>query len=122
MIGKVLIVEDEAITALMLRTEVTELGLEVIDVADTGKSAIASARRQRPDAILMDIRLKDEVDGIEAAKIINDNIPVIYHTAFVDAATRDRAMTTKPVDFLEKPATSTQIASSLAKALSRGSN
>lgn len=114
--NKVMIVEDEAVTAMVLEHLVSELGLDVCHIADTGRGAIEYASKYEIDAILMDIRLKDEIDGITAADEIDRGIPVIYHSAYIDSETLERARKTNPVAILEKPATENQIKTSIARA------
>ncbi|EPR37266.1 response regulator receiver protein [Desulfovibrio sp. X2] len=115
----VMIVEDEAITAMYLQKEISGMGLNVCCVADTGRKAIDYASSNQVDVILMDIRLKDNIDGINAAMIINNNIPVIFHTAFADEETMARASQTRPVAILEKPASLAQIRESISRALKK---
>ena len=78
---------------------------EVVSIASEGKEAIQKAEELKPDLILMDICLKGEIDGIEAAdKIMNFlDIPVIYLTAFSDKKTFERVKLTEPYGFLTKP-------------------
>ena len=67
---RVLIVEDESIPALELKYQVENMGCKVVGTARTGEKAVEAAVETRPDVILMDIRLKGEMDGIEAARHI----------------------------------------------------
>ena len=80
---RILIVEDEAVTSVMLEKTLKELGYEVVGSAFDGKEAIDIAREKRPDLVLMDVRIQGEMDGIETAKQIYQqyNIPSIYLTA-----------------------------------------
>lgn len=115
---RVMIVEDEAITAMYLENELSSMGLHVCCVADTGRKAIDYAATHREiDVILMDIRLKDDIDGINAAQMINRNIPVIFHTAYADNETMERVGKLNPVAVLEKPAPISVIRTTIAKAL-----
>lgn len=116
----VLIVEDEAITALFLEHLVQEMGLDVCHVSDTGRDAVDYATKNPVDVILMDIRLKDDVDGITAAMTIQDlSIPVIFHSAYVDETTRARALSANPVAILEKPASPDVLKSTVSRAIGR---
>lgn len=73
---KVVIVEDEPLLREILqRTLDTEAGIEVVAATDTGEQAVSIAREMKPDAILMDIELKGEMDGIEAAVKIKKERP-----------------------------------------------
>lgn len=87
--NKVLIVEDEAIIALEIEDRLINLGFEVCAVASSAESAIQLTEKNNPALILMDIKLRGKMSGIEAAKIINEKFetPIIYITAFMDAHT-----------------------------------
>lgn len=102
---KILIVEDEAVTSVMLEKTLKELGYEVVGSAFDGEEAIALARDRQPDIILMDIRIQGEMDGIETAKRIYQqyNIPIIYLTAHSDDNTIRRAVESGPFGYLIKP-------------------
>ena len=102
---RILVVEDDRIIARSLRMILEQSGYEVTAVASTGQAAIREANETKPDLILMDIILDDEMDGIEATRVIRShlNIPVIYLTAYSDHATRERADETQPFGYLSKP-------------------
>ena len=102
---RILIVEDEAVTSVMLEKTLKELGYEVVGSAFDGREAIAIARDKRPDLILMDIRIQGDMDGIETAKQIYQqyNIPSIYLTAHSDEETIKRAIESGPFGYLIKP-------------------
>ena len=88
---RILIVEDEAITALDLKYSLEELGYEIVDTVDTGQDAIDTAAETVPDVVLMDIKLKGDMEGIEAAEVISKwNISIIYITANTDKDTFDQ--------------------------------
>lgn len=97
---RILVVEDEAIVARDLQRRLQGLGYDVPVTSATGEHAIAQALEWRPELILMDIRLKGEIDGVEAALRIRRtfDIPVIFLTAYADANTLDRAKITEPLD------------------------
>ncbi|NUQ28832.1 MAG: response regulator [Acidobacteriaceae bacterium] len=101
----VLVVEDEALIAMELRARLSRLGHRVVGVADTGREAIELARLEKPQLVLMDIHLKGDMSGIEAASAINKDgeVPIIYLTAHSDAATVSRAKQTSPFGYLLKP-------------------
>jgi PAS domain S-box-containing protein len=102
---KILIVEDEIIIALSLQECLESLGYEVPDIANSGEQAITKATQMSPDLVLMDIRLKGTIDGIEAAQEIWDTlqIPVIYVTGHSDKSTLERAKITAPFGYILKP-------------------
>ena len=101
---KVLVVEDEFVLANSIKLHLNKLGYNVAGVADNGEDAIEQAKEKKPDVVLMDIVLKGEMDGIEAAAEINKlDIPVIYVTAYVDKKVLERAKITGPFGYIVKP-------------------
>jgi len=102
---KLLVVEDESIVALDIKHRAELLGYEVVGIASSGEEALELTREKKPDLVLMDIVLKGEVDGIEAAEIIKReyDIPVVYLTAHADKETLKRAKLTEPFGYLIKP-------------------
>jgi diguanylate cyclase (GGDEF)-like protein/PAS domain S-box-containing protein len=103
--AQILVVEDDNIVAMELRNRLQELGYTVAAVVAYGEEAIEKAGEKRPDAVLMDIRLRGAMDGIEAAEQIRScfDIPVIYLTAYADENTLQRAKTTEPYGYVMKP-------------------
>jgi PAS domain S-box-containing protein len=101
----ILIVEDEAIVALDLKLQLLELGYAVAGVAASGDEALALMARQRPQLVLMDVRLQGAMDGITAAQAIRDRfaVPLIFLTSHSDNDTVKRAARTAPYGYLTKP-------------------
>jgi PAS domain S-box-containing protein len=104
-LASILIVEDEAIVALDLKTQLEDMGYEVMGIADNGEEALRLARQRRPDLALMDVRLKGEMDGVEvaAAAARELQLPVLYLTSYSDPDTVQRAAHTGPYGYLTKP-------------------
>ncbi|MDP3624892.1 MAG: response regulator, partial [Methanobacteriaceae archaeon] len=101
---KILIVEDDAIESLDIQKRLELLGYEVPYVASRGQEAIDKASQIIPDLVLMDISLKGDMDGIDAAsEIIKLDIPIVYLTAHSDEATVKKAKFTQPYGYLIKP-------------------
>ena len=102
---QILVVEDESIVAKDIQNMLKNLGYDVPVVVFTGEDAVKKAAETHPDLILMDIKLKGNMDGVEAAKQIHDrfNIPVIYLTAYGDEKTLERAKLTEPCGYILKP-------------------
>lgn len=101
---RIIVVEDEAITALNLKYDLEDLGYEVLETIDTGTEAIEKSRELFPDIVLMDINLKGDTDGIEAANEISEmGIPIIFLTANTDDLTTFEALKTAPYGYLSKP-------------------
>lgn len=103
--ASILIVEDEGLIALDLKTQVESAGYPVVSIVDTLKGAIQKAQEKQPNLVLMDIRIKGPHDGIEAARQLQDrfDIPVIFVTAHADTETLERAKLTGPMGYIVKP-------------------
>ncbi|WP_296884750.1 response regulator [uncultured Methanobrevibacter sp.] len=119
----ILIVEDESIIALNLKYDLEDLGYEVIDIVDTGDDAIDKAVEYRPDLTVMDINLKGDVNGIQAAKkILALDLAVIYLTANTDDITFNEATSTSPASaFIPKPYDINTLSKNVALAINRQS-
>jgi len=102
---KILIVEDEAIVALELKTELEKLDCFVLDIVCTQKDALAAIKKELPDIIMMDIKLGKKENGITIVKEIQkkQDIAIIYLTAFSDDETMQRAFSTNPIGYIVKP-------------------
>jgi PAS domain S-box-containing protein len=102
---RILIVEDEYVVVLDIQRRLQSMGYTVVGRVASGEAAVEKAVETRPDLVLMDIRLKGEMDGVEAAEQIQSryNIPVIYLTAYADDAILQRAKLTAPYGYLIKP-------------------
>jgi diguanylate cyclase (GGDEF)-like protein/PAS domain S-box-containing protein len=101
----ILIFEDEGITALHLRTLLKGWGYSVAAVADTADAAENLIESTSPDLVLMDIRLKGKMDGIEAADLIHQRfgIPVVFLSAHSDESTRQRIEASHAYGLVVKP-------------------
>jgi DNA-binding response OmpR family regulator len=104
-VPRALIVEDEALIAEELRERLSRLGFAVIAAVDTAEEGIAIATRERPELVLMDIRLRGEKDGVQAAEEIRREVDVsiVYLSAHSDRQTVDRARETDHDGFILKP-------------------
>lgn len=114
-----LVVEDESVVAMDLDGQLRDMGYAVCGCVDNGGDAIARARAERPDLILMDIVLHGEIDGIAAAAVIGRelHIPVLFLTAYSDAATVDRAAGAWAYGYLTKPFGSLELHAGIEVAL-----
>jgi PAS domain S-box-containing protein len=119
MSAKILIVEDERITAEDLRDILTDLGYTVTASVSSGLEAIQRAEETSPDLALMDIRIKGDMDGTETARVLRErfNIPVIYLTAHADSATVSRAKESEPLGYVTKPFQEAELHASIEIAL-----
>jgi CheY-like chemotaxis protein len=119
---RIVIVEDESITALHLAKRLRSLGYQVVAQANSGPQAIQHALSLHPHVVLMDIHLHGPMDGIDAAKHIQAAapIPVVYMSAQADAATLKRLQaTTRAAGFVPKPIHLPTLHATLQRACSR---
>jgi len=102
---RILVVEDDSASARLIEMTLKSLGYAVPAVVSSGEEAIKKAGEVHPDLVLMDIRLKGDMDGVQAAEEIcaRFNIPVVYLTAYADDDTLQRAKITEPYGYILKP-------------------
>lgn len=117
----ILIVEDERIIARDLQQTLQELGYDAWAVASSAEEAIAHASERLPDVVLMDIRIKGNLDGIETAALLRDrfNAPIVFLTAHADEATIERAKLVQPHGYLVKPVKTEELRSAIEVAVYR---
>ncbi len=115
----VLVVEDESIVAKDIQNSLKKLGYAVPAVVNSGEDAIDAAGEHRPNLILMDIMLKGDISGIEAAEQIKNRyrIPVIFLTAYADESTLSKAKVTEPYGYIIKPFKEIDLHTSIEMAL-----
>ncbi len=103
--ASILVVEDEIIVAKDIQNRLRKFGYTVPAIASSGEEALEKVVEVNPDLILMDIRLRGNMDGVEAAQEIyaNFNIPIIYLTANADDSTLERVKLTEPFGYILKP-------------------
>ncbi len=101
----ILIVEDESLVALEIKTFISGLGDRVVKIVSDATSALEVVKNEDIDLILMDVYIKGDMDGITCASEIKKvkEIPVIYISAFSDDETLQRAIETDPTAYLIKP-------------------
>lgn len=118
---QILVVEDERIVARDIKACLENLGYVVPAIASSGIEAVEKAKMLHPDVVLMDIRLNGEMDGIQAAQQIWQelHIPVVYSTGHSDRATVERAMATEPLGYVLKPIKEQDLYVTLKTALKR---
>lgn len=118
---RILVVEDEGVTAMDIQAQLQSLGYDVPALAFSGEEAVVQAENLRPDLILMDIRLTGKLSGIEAATQIREryNTPLIYLTAYADEETLQQAKITEPVGYILKPFDQRTLRSTIEMALYR---
>lgn len=103
--ARILIVEDEYITAAELENRLGRMGYDVCGKTAGYEEALALVRERQPDLVLMDIVLKGQKDGLDAASIIRSRTgtPVVFLTAHSDLERLERAGTVHPFGYLLKP-------------------
>jgi len=121
---QVMVVEDENVIAKDIENNLKGLGYSVPAVVSSGKEAIQKAAETHPNLVLMDIDLKGDMDGVEAAQQIDDyfNIPVIYLTTYADKNILDildRAKVTKSFGYIIKPFSGKKLHAAINLALER---
>ena len=117
--AKILIVEDEAIVAKDIELCVRKMGYEVVGHAATARDSIKKALIHKPDLILMDIILKGDEDGIDAANKIKEkmDIPVIFLTAYSNINLIDKAKIVEPYAYIVKPFQEKQLRAAIEMAI-----
>lgn len=121
---RILVVEDEAIIAMDIQGILRKLGFVDSEVVFSGEESIKKVASGRPHLVLMDIKLKGNLDGIQAAKQIyyEYNVPVIYITAFGDENTLKRANGTARYGYITKPFEENELQSIILSALHKAYN
>lgn len=117
--SKILIVQDEKITAEDLKNTLANLGYEVTGIASSTETLYTCLNLEMPDLVIIDIYLKGKKDGIELASEIKDkyHLPVIYLTAYSDSDILERAKITEPFGFILKPFQERELHSNIEMAL-----
>lgn len=114
---KVLIVEDEAIFAMSMRRVLTMLGYETCEPLSTGEEAVRWAKKENPDLIIMDVSLKGQLDGIEAAREIRSahDVPIIFISGYQEEKLLEKARSIEFTTYLIKPIMPDDIKSAIEK-------
>lgn len=117
---RILIVDDDWLISLHLEQLLITAGYEVVGIATDAATAITLAERERPDLVLMDIRLQGPVDGVEAAREIIDRFAIqsLFISAHTDQGTVTRALTARPRGWLPKPFTEAELLEAVGAAWS----
>jgi DNA-binding NarL/FixJ family response regulator len=105
-LGKILVVEDEALVALGVSSLMEEMGHQVCGIAASVVEALELSRKHNPDLVLMDVNLQEGGNGIDAAHQLLAFEPppaVLFITSYVDGDTRRRMESAKPFGIMQKP-------------------
>jgi two-component system cell cycle sensor histidine kinase/response regulator CckA len=118
---KIVIVEDEGLIAADLEARLKIAGYTVPGTADSAHKALQLIRKTSPDLVLMDVRLKGNVDGIEVADQVRNqlDIPVVFLTAYEDGGTLERAGRTQAFGYIKKPIASASLKGSIEMAIAK---
>ncbi|GMQ29203.1 hybrid sensor histidine kinase/response regulator [Algoriphagus confluentis] len=102
---KILIVEDDSVSALLLQRALEKNAHQIVGIADSGEKALEILECDLVDIVMMDINLAGELDGIRTTEIINEkyDIPVVYLSASSDAETLNKVVGTNPSAYVIKP-------------------
>jgi AmiR/NasT family two-component response regulator len=116
---RIMIVEDESIVAMGIKHKLEDLGYRIVGIEATGEGAVETALKAEPDLILMDIVLKGDLDGIEAAQMIHGHLdtPIIYITAYSDEEVLRRARITEPYGYILKPFKKSEVNANIQMAI-----
>jgi len=120
-VSDILVVDDEAIISMQLEERLTAMGYTVSGMAASGEEAVDKARRIRPDLVLMDIVMPGRLNGIEAAKIITEelDIPVVFVTSYADDTIIEKAKSVRPYGYIVKPFNELEIKAAIEVGLFR---
>ncbi len=109
----ILVVEDEAMTAMYMETMLKRKGYNVLKCVSTGEEAVEFALSNIPDVIIMDIRLAGKMNGIEAVEKIKavtiDTVKFMFTTGYSDAELMETSMKLGPIGFFVKPVNLSEI-------------
>ncbi|MHA1728580.1 MAG: response regulator, partial [Promethearchaeota archaeon] len=102
---KILIVEDEWVVAKDIRESIESLGYKVTSIENSGEQALLTVKHDQPDLVIMDIKIKGEMDGIETANRMKtqNNLPIVYITAYCNEEILQRAKISEPYGYIIKP-------------------
>jgi PAS domain S-box-containing protein len=118
---RVLVVEDELLIAHDIQRRLQQMGYHVVDVVSTGVDALRAVAEHAPDVVLMDIRLRGGMSGVETAAQVraHHDVPVVYLTAHADEEMLERVKVTEPFGYILKPFQDRELRSNIEIALYR---
>jgi len=122
---RVLIVEDDAMIAWDMSLSLEAAGFQVCGIVSNGAAALERAHEAGPDVVLMDVNLKEGMDGIETARAIRErraDTPIIFVTGFGDPETSARIREINPNGYLLKPVMPEELEAAIIRALETGAD
>ncbi len=116
---RILIVEDQYFVAVDCELNLRASGYECVGLATTAREAVDMAERERPDLVLMDIRLASRADGVDAAIVIFERLGIrcVFCSGHADAQVRQSAERARPLGWLAKPYTCEDLMRTIERAL-----
>jgi len=119
--ARIVIVEDEYIVALDIRSFLERSGYSIAGMFSSGEELLEHFAELKPDLILMDIKIRGNLDGVETAKLVHERhkTPVVLLTAFADDETIARAKITQPFGYIIKPYEERELKTAIEIALYR---
>jgi CheY-like chemotaxis protein len=119
---RILIVEDEVISAMSLRMDLQARGYEVVGLSGTGEEALGAAEKSRPDLVLMDVNIRGGMNGIEVALKMRSafSIPSIFMTGYLDQVIREKTRAAEPVGYFIKPVAIDELQTAIDAAMGKG--
>ncbi len=116
---RILIVEDQYFVAVDCELHLRAAGMECVGLATSAGGALDLAERERPDLIIMDIRLASRVDGVEAAIVIYERLGIrcIFTSAHADELTQKEAERARPLAWVDKPYSGARLVHTVKQAL-----
>ena len=117
--AKILVVEDEWLVGHHIKLTLEDLGYAVVGLTGSGDEALQLATEHLPELVLMDISLEGDMDGIEAAEKINQQleVPVVFLTAFSDPQALGMSKGATSYGFIMKPFETQDLHSAIENAL-----
>ncbi len=120
--GRIMIVEDEFLLAMSMKSDLSGMGYEICELVGSGEDAIRNAEQERPDVVLMDIILDGRMSGIDAASEIRSrsDVPIIFVTGCENEGIKKLAEYVGPVGYFIKPVEIEVLKQSIDKAFQFG--
>ncbi len=117
--AKILIVEDDTFFAKEIKSKLQVLQYEISAIVSSGNKAISILNNTEIDLVLMDIKLRGKLSGIDVAQLVRlkHNIPVVFLTSFTDPETVELAKKSEPFGYLSKPVDETELQRTIELAL-----
>ncbi|HLN22530.1 MAG TPA: response regulator [Patescibacteria group bacterium] len=116
--ARIVIVEDDSLVAMGMRIYLETRGHTILAVVSTGPQAVAAVLHDDPDLVLMDVRLKGDMDGIDAAQMIlaRRQVPIVFVSGSGEPQTLERIRAVRPAGLLLKPVTPSDLAAEVERA------